>query len=357
MAQAQNAPRPAGSGGFRIVAFPREFERNVWDELDRRFYIILLSALAVVYGIVIFMANIEYSEESIQEAILERYVTQIYEAPPSVVEDVAGSSSTVGAEEEPQPQEEPDVREQRDVGKPAEARGETKVESGARRRGESAAREGQRTAAASQAGGIGVFEELSAADGVGVGDAVYDVGDGSEGGMGDLDAVLNNVSGLATVSSSERTSRLGARTGKGSVKGRAGVDDLLTGSVGPAEAVSLETQGDFAIAAPEDISGDAAASGGRSADDISRVMNQHKDAVIDCYRKEARLDPSLKGSVRIKFTITPTGRVVQPAIINSTIRNRNIEQCILRRIRRWRFPRIAGDKGNVTVKQNFIFTS
>ena len=50
MPNVQNAPKPPG-GGFRLVAFPREFEKNLFEDIDQRFYIILLISLALVYGL------------------------------------------------------------------------------------------------------------------------------------------------------------------------------------------------------------------------------------------------------------------------------------------------------------------
>ena len=53
MPGAQQASRPAK--GYRLAAFPKEFEHNIWESLDRRFYIILISSLAVVYGFIILL--------------------------------------------------------------------------------------------------------------------------------------------------------------------------------------------------------------------------------------------------------------------------------------------------------------
>ena len=63
MPKATHAQRPAGSGGFRITSFPKEFERNFLEELDRRFYIILFISFAITYGLVIILANSKYSKE------------------------------------------------------------------------------------------------------------------------------------------------------------------------------------------------------------------------------------------------------------------------------------------------------
>ena len=60
-----NAQTPRGSaasrsGGYKIVGFPKEFEKNIWEDLDKRFYLILFCSWLFVYTIAIIMGNTEY---------------------------------------------------------------------------------------------------------------------------------------------------------------------------------------------------------------------------------------------------------------------------------------------------------
>ena len=33
--QAEGAKKPAAAGGYRLAGFPKEFERNIWEDLDK----------------------------------------------------------------------------------------------------------------------------------------------------------------------------------------------------------------------------------------------------------------------------------------------------------------------------------
>jgi hypothetical protein len=41
MTKIENSNRDAAViHGFKIIEFPKEFERNIWEDLDKRFYLI-----------------------------------------------------------------------------------------------------------------------------------------------------------------------------------------------------------------------------------------------------------------------------------------------------------------------------
>ncbi|MGI5860684.1 MAG: AgmX/PglI C-terminal domain-containing protein [Myxococcales bacterium] len=75
---------------------------------------------------------------------------------------------------------------------------------------------------------------------------------------------------------------------------------------------------------------------------ISKVINRHANEIRYCYEMELNKDPSLSGKVAVMFTIDPTGSVSEANIGQTTMNNNNVEQCILTRIRRWRFPEPKG---------------
>ncbi len=359
MPNVQQAQR--GAGGFKLTAFPKEFERNVWEELDRRFYIILLSSLAIVYGMIIYLANTEYSQEFVENQIRQKYLKKFYEAEfvtetQPAVEDNTGE----GAAAEPEPEKpKEDVRAKRDKGKRAEVKGQSAAERRASARAAAKARSRQRSSMEQSIAGQGVFAELAASGGGGSGAAVADVlGDQEAGGFGNLDQVLSGVSGLQTATSSSRRSQLGARKMGGGVSGTAGIDDLIEGGVGQTGSKSIARRGNFSIKMGKgSVSGRASKSTSRSTEAIGRVVTQHQDAIENCYRKEARLNPNLKGSIRLQFTIQPNGRVSRVRIVQSTLKNRKVESCVKRRVNSWRFQPINPKEGSVTFRQKFIFSS
>lgn len=359
MPNVQHAQR--GSGGFRLVSFPKEFERNFWEELDRRFYIILLSSLAIVYGIIIFMANTEYSTDFVENQIREKYLKKFYEAE-FVTETPVQQETETGpgmGEEEKKEEPQKDERAVKDQGKRAEVKGQSAAERRAAARAKARSRGRQRSSMEQSIAGQGVFAELSASGGGGSGEAVADVlGDDGAGGFGNLDEVLSGVGGLQTATSSSKRSQMGARKVGGGASGTAGIDDLIKGGIGQTSSKSIARRGNFSIRFEKgSVSGKASKSTSRSAETIGRVVTQHQDAVENCYRKEARLNPNLKGSIAIQFTIQPNGRVARVKITRSTLKNRKVESCVKRRVSSWRFQAINPKEGSVTFSQKFVFSS
>ena len=85
--------------------------------------------------------------------------------------------------------------------------------------------------------------------------------------------------------------------------------------------------------------------GGPEADEIhSGLLQQRVEG-----------DPSLKGKVEIEFTIGENGRIEEALTVGNTMGNKTVMNCILRMLKRWKFPKPDG--GSVTVVFPFIFSS
>ncbi len=368
--QASNKNIRAGGGRKELAlrSFPKEFERHIFEELDRRFYIILLASLAVIYGIIIYLSNMEYNKEKVEEAIKQQYLRKIYkvelvqEEQPKV-ETKTEEGTGAGIEETPVEQnlpKKPDVRAQRDRGKRAEGRGISASERANRRARSQAARARQRSAIASKVAGGGVLALLTAGGGEGTGVAEAGALDESfgAGGVTDVDQILSGAQTLQTASASQRRSRAGARQiGGGAAQRGAAIDDIVGGGIGPETSYDLSRQGDFSLKlAKGTVTGKASRSTARTADAITAVIAKHQTAIEDCYKRAAKLNPNLKGSVTVMFTIEPNGRVSNARIIESTLKNSRAESCILRRIKSWRFAPIDPKEGKAIFRQKFVFT-
>src|SRR5690606_31278043 len=71
---------------------------------------------------------------------------------------------------------------------------------------------------------------------------------------------------------------------------------------------------------------------------VLRTLNRvHKQAKY-CYEKELQTHPGLEGKVTTSFVVGPTGAVQSSKIESSTMGNAEVEQCLLRTIRRLQFP-------------------
>jgi len=101
--------------------------------------------------------------------------------------------------------------------------------------------------------------------------------------------------------------------------------------------------------------GNAMIQGGLPEEVIRRIIRRHLNEVKFCFEKELQKDPKVGGRVVVKFIISPTGAVVQSALVSSTAKNSNIEQCVVHAVRRWAFPRPESG-GIVLVTAPFTLT-
>jgi TonB family protein len=75
---------------------------------------------------------------------------------------------------------------------------------------------------------------------------------------------------------------------------------------------------------------------------IAKVIGRHANEVRYCYETELNKDPNLQGKVGVTFTIDPTGGISDASVNQTTLNNNNVEQCILTRVKRWKFPEPKG---------------
>jgi TonB family protein len=177
----------------------------------------------------------------------------------------------------------------------------------------------------------------------------------------DLDKVMNNVSGLTKTGQT----RLGARRGKvdggfneGYAQGGSGgVDDLLGGLWGgDAGPLGVTAKGGLGLKAPSAADIDMGQeSGQRSTESILRVIRQHTPGLRHTYNKHLKTNPGFKGKVTLRFSIAPSGSIVQLTIVGSTTGVSAFDQEILGKVRSWRFEPIKG-KANDVVTVPFTFS-
>ena len=85
---------------------------------------------------------------------------------------------------------------------------------------------------------------------------------------------------------------------------------------------------------------------------IRRVINQHRAQIKYCYERELIKHPKLQGKIKVFFVISGTGRVSKSKVSQSTMNNDRVEDCIVRRVRFWKFP---APKGGGVVHVNYPF--
>ncbi len=94
-------------------------------------------------------------------------------------------------------------------------------------------------------------------------------------------------------------------------------------------------------------------SGYLSAEQINRVVKANQAALRYCYESEVQRQRSLRGKVVIQWRVDRAGAVPTARVASSTLGDPRVEGCIVRQVRKWRFPQPDG--GEVSVMYPFIF--
>jgi hypothetical protein len=178
--------------------------------------------------------------------------------------------------------------------------------------------------------------------------AFQDVLGGSTG-AGDIARALAGAGGVGVATADAIGQGAGRKGGgSGSV---AGIGDLGTAGGGN---VNLGTKRDVRVAghvkdvAPEVDSADV------DREALARYVRQRLKAIQNCYERELKRNPSLKGKVVVRFSITPSGRSGDIDVEENTLGNEAVASCIRTVIRGWIFPFKPPD--NVAVAYPFLFS-
>jgi len=92
--------------------------------------------------------------------------------------------------------------------------------------------------------------------------------------------------------------------------------------------------------------------GALDKDLIRRVIRSHINEVRACYNQGLARNPSLSGRVEVSFSIGGTGRVMTSGIGESSVKDKQVDACIAKAVKRWKFPR-PRNGGNVMVSYPF----
>lgn len=92
--------------------------------------------------------------------------------------------------------------------------------------------------------------------------------------------------------------------------------------------------------------------GGLDRDLIADVINRNMGQVRFCYEQALQGEPSLAGRVAVAFTIGGNGQVKVAGVDSTTLNSKAVEDCILLRLRSWKFPL---PEGGVDVKVSYPF--
>ena len=119
--------------------------------------------------------------------------------------------------------------------------------------------------------------------------------------------------------------------------GGGGATSLGGDGAGPGGGVDIDL-GAIAGAGP----GGAPRDDSRSGAALQKVMRQNLGPIRFCYQRELKLNPNLQGSLQLRLTIAPNGRVQKIEMVQDTVGSRNLARCVQGRIRSWRFEPATG---------------
>lgn len=87
---------------------------------------------------------------------------------------------------------------------------------------------------------------------------------------------------------------------------------------------------------------------------IQRVVRQHSGELRACYEREVAKVKGLNGRVEMTWIIAVNGSVAKVYVTSTTLKNKNVENCLVNSIKFWRFPTPKGG-GMVQVNYPFVF--
>lgn len=162
-----------------------------------------------------------------------------------------------------------------------------------------------------------------------------------------LDAALASASGIKVA---QRGEDAALRTGGGGTSQVDGITDMA--GVGGGEAGS----GDKGMKEVQaNVGGNLEITYGSVGDvnAVKKYVSRKKGQIKACYEEQLKANPDLAGKVEITWTVKVDGSVTGASVASNTTGNKDLENCILRRIKRWKFPE-GEDEFEITYPFNFF---
>ncbi len=171
---------------------------------------------------------------------------------------------------------------------------------------------------------------------------------------GNADAVFSQVGGVGVASSGDGGGLHAARGagGTGTAKGIGGLRASGPGEVGSGERGVEKVavlRGSVKDSTPLDMDGSL------DPNVVANTIRSRKGAIIACYEKALKRNPSLAGKVQLRFTISAIGKVTAAEIDTNTLGDDEVGSCMVTIVKTWRFPAPAG--GEVQFSYPFVFQS
>ena len=124
---------------------------------------------------------------------------------------------------------------------------------------------------------------------------------------------------------------------------------MTMGAGGPGTGTAMRARVTPPKPSDVELGGDA---GSRSPESILRVIRQGMGGFRYVYEKFLRDNPNLGGKISLRFTIAPSGDIIQIAVVSSNTGDESLDATLMGQAKRMKFDQI--EKGNVTVTYAFL---
>jgi outer membrane biosynthesis protein TonB len=313
------------------MASPKRPEGSI----DQLFNWILLGSFLLHLGMFLLVMTVEPPPPPTQE----EYATWLKKvAPPKIIEEVP-----------PEPEPEPVIKEKKKKEEPEEEVTGTPTKAAPRAaRAQPGAKPGEQARRAEvrqQLSGAGLLASIGAAS--------------DEGGLANVfesDAVVGKDLGAALSERGGVRVSGGTRIGKKGALGAgtsADIGEIDAGAGGSAGAVV----GRKGVVPQAFVKSTEAVlkKGGIDEKGVRLALKRRERGIQQCYERALKSNDKLKGKVVLEWTINEEGRVVKVNVIQNTVSDASVSDCIVDIIERIRFP--AATKGLVPVRKTFVFES
>ncbi len=304
-------------------------------------YLSILAVSLLIHGALMYYlgtANVKTTAPESLQAIPARFAKLIVEKPPEKPKPQKVKNLPIKAQKEK-------VGENK--GKVQKTRPKEEAGGGTSTRRAKAARP-SKAALRKKVRSVGVLAILTSKS---AGGSVADVISAGAGVTGDLDKVLSEVGGVGVAKSTAEVLAAAKRRRGAAAGGGADIGEL---AVGPGESIGLGKKKVVRVRS-RILTGAFASQGSLDSRVIARVVKLGMGGIKYCYEMGLKRNPKLAGKVVVEFVIGSGGRVRTARVTFSSLGDREVESCIVRRILRFRFP--PPKNGSVRVSYPFIFTS
>ena len=167
------------------------------------------------------------------------------------------------------------------------------------------------------------------------GSTVEDVFGEGDGNMQSLAEALNGVNSAQVATSDNVAAVRGQKDGGG--RGDSTIGGIESGGTGTASVASAPAP---SVPKANMSTGNLDVGAAEGVDGIKTTVRQKSGQVKYCYEQRLKENPNISGRLAVDVSIS-AGRVVSVVIAENTTGDNALEDCVVRKIRAWRFPEDA----------------